>query len=143
MKLIAVIVAISVITDGSTIAQTERLTSLLADGHAFSNRSGAVAFCECIGISVSLNGCTKILGRHQVQVLNIVGVQRSSFSARRAFRNRDQTIPSITLVVNTGSILTIQNTILNAGFKQMLTSGIPFDFCSSTRHNFILLFLII
>ena len=137
MQLIAMSITLGVVAKNSTIAETKSLTSLLADIHALGQRSGAITLGKFIRIGIGFDSATKLLIRHQVQILNVIGVQRSGFCTRRRFSNSSEAIPRDTFAINAFS-RNVQNTLAYAGFVKTFTSIIPNEF----RHMFVLLLII-
>ena len=122
------IIAVNIITDSSSIAQAKDLTLLLTDHDAGSKLSRAVAFSEFIGISIRFDSCAKFLIAKQVEILNIICIQRSSLSTRGAFCNGSQTVPSNSLGVFAIALNRIQNALLNTGFEKTFADIVPCKF---------------
>ena len=134
MQLVAMTIAVNVVTDNSSITQTKDLTSLLTNLHALGDRCRTIALRKLLGISIGFDRAAKVLGRHQVQILDVICIQRSSLGTRGRFSNSGQTVPSNALGIYAVS-RNVQNTMIYASFIQTLTSLIPNNF----RHSFILL----
>ena len=133
MQLIAVVVAVNIVTDDSTIAEAEHLSGLLADCHAGCNFSRAVALSEFIRISISLNSRAELLSRHQVQILDVIRVNRRRLRTGGAFGNSGKTIPGNALIIKTAGLNRVENAMVYAGFVQTFTGFIPNKF----THRFV------
>nr|DAJ49585.1 MAG TPA: hypothetical protein [Caudoviricetes sp.] len=125
MQLVAVVGTLDIVTHLGTIAQTESGTSLLTDHDTSRELAGTIQSSKLVGIGISLDGGSKGLSRQQRQVLDVVGVQVSGLCAGGGLGNSSQAVPSDTLVILTGFLLRIQNTVINAGFIKMLGGFIP------------------
>ena len=143
LQLITVIFTSNVVTQHSTIAHTKCFTLLLTDINTLRQFSRAITFCKFIRIGVSLDGCTELLCRIQVQILHIVGIDSVCFCTRRRFRNTSQTVPGNTFRILAVIALNIKNTFLYASLIQTLTGSIPNKSFRSFRHLLFLLLLII
>ena len=131
------IVSINVIAHKSTIAKTKDFTILLTDNNATSLNeiSRTITLGKLIGISISLDGATKLLSRDQVQILHVIGPNSGSFSTTRTLSNGSQTVPSNTLAILSAIIEKIEDTAVNTSFVKALTSLVPNKTSSSFRHN--------
>nr|DAU85328.1 MAG TPA: hypothetical protein [Caudoviricetes sp.] len=125
MQLVAIVGALDVVTHLGAIAQAESGTSLLTDHNASGQLTRTVQSSKLIGIGVSLDGGGEGLSRQQRQVLDVVGVQVSGLCAGGRLGNGSQAVPSDTLIILTGILLRVQNTVINAGFIKMLGGFIP------------------
>jgi hypothetical protein len=136
MNLLAISIALSVVTDSSNVAEAKGLTGLSTDHNtAFLVQGGlTVTSLKGIGISVSLDGATELFSRHQVQILDIIGVQRGSLSAGGTLSHGGQTVPSHTVAIRT-VFLYVQDAVLYASFIQARTLLVPFN-CIISSHNY-------
>ena len=138
MDLVAIVIALCIITKSSSIAKTESLASLLANCHALSKSCRAITLSKLIGIGISLNGGAELFIGYKVKILNIIRIESGCFCTRRALGNCRKAIPSNTLGIVTFAVNSIKHTILYAGFIKTFSGFIPYNF----RHEIVLLLII-
>ena len=128
MELIALVHArMRVITDSSTIAQTESLTSLLANEYAGSSFSRAITLVPFVRISVSFDGAAKCFSSTEGSILDIICKQVGNISAARILADTGHTIPGNTLFI-TGSTHRIKHNVTYARFKLTISCLVPYQF---------------
>ena len=132
------IISINIVAHKSTIAKTKDFTILLTDNDAtaINEISRTITLGKLIGVSISLNGATELLGRNQVQILNVIGINSSRFSTTRTLGNSGQTVPSNALRILAGIIEKVKHTPVNTSFVKFLTSLVPNKLSSSFRHSY-------
>lgn len=81
MKLVAKIIALSIITDDRSVGQAESLSGLLTDCDTGRGLAFTVAFCEFIRIGVALDRRAVLFCCSQVQVFDVVCPNRVCVSA--------------------------------------------------------------
>src|SRR5690606_774592 len=113
--------------------ETKRLPSLLTDRNTSRGLRSTVTKKELVRIGVSLNGCAELLSGNQVEVLDVVGVQRCGLCARGRLGDSGQTIPSVTDVVDTVR-RNVQYTSVDTGLVETLTDPVP----SKYSHDYFL-----
>ena len=128
MKLVPVVRTVGVVTQTSTVSETEALTSLLPDRNTGLRISGTITLSESRRIGERLNGATELLSRDQVQVLDVVCVLGRSLSTRRGLGNGRKTVPGVARVVDAIG-RDVQDTLINTGLKQALAHVIPSENC--------------
>ena len=138
MDLVAIVVALCIITKSSSIAKTESLASLLPNCYTLSKSCRAIALCKFIGIGISLNGSTELFIGDQVKILDIISIESGCFCSRRALGNCSKAIPSDTLRIFAFAVKSIKYAILYAGFIKTFAGFIPYNF----RHEIVLLLII-
>src|SRR5690606_26862271 len=101
MQLVPVVRTIDIVTDTSTVRKTEGLTSLLTHRDTGDRRGRTIARGERVRISEGLDGTVELLGRDQVQVLDVVRVLRVRLRTGRRLGDGRKTVPSVSGVVDT------------------------------------------
>ena len=81
MQLVAVFVALYVVAENGSVGKTELLSGLLADVHPSSDFCGAVTLREFIRVGIGFDARAELLGGHEIQILDVVGVDRTGFRA--------------------------------------------------------------
>ena len=128
MQLITVIVQIGIVTQNGTICQAESLTGLLTGVHTGHDLNGTITLGKLIGVHICLDSSAELLVRNQVDILDVVSINRGSLGPGRTLGNGSQTIPCDALVINAAGLHRIENAMVTAGFVQALASFIPNDF---------------
>jgi hypothetical protein len=136
MNLITKFVAFGIVTDIGFIRQTERFALLLTDRYSGRKLSGAIAFSELRGISVSLNRRAEFLSGYKVEILNVICVYRACFCTRRTLGTSSLTIPSIALRISSTGCLRVKNTLIYTGLVITFAGLVP----NKSRHLIVLLF---
>ena len=72
--MVAIVLALDIITDQSSVRESESYAILLRDNCSGDNLRIAHAVVELVRVGESLNGCTEFLSRIQIQILHIIGV---------------------------------------------------------------------
>ena len=134
MKLITKAFALDIVANLSHIRHAELLTSLLAKINTRGQFGRAIALIPFIREHIRLDRATKLFGRTERRILDIVRIQVGSFRTIRSLRNRSQTIPSNALRIVAFVINRIEDALLDAHFKESFTSGIPLN----NSHSFLL-----
>ena len=137
MDLVAKVV-ILVVTNLSTIRETESLTILLSNHNALGNSSRSVALRELIRIGISLDRRAEVLRGHKAQILDVISIERRSFCAGRRFRNLRKTVPSNTLTISR-PIHREENAMVYTSFKQSFTRLVPNDSTHEVKSSFLIM----
>ena len=131
VNLVAIVSVVHrIVADLGNVAEAESLSGLLANVYTGLRSNRTVARCKLIRVGIRFNGAAKGFGGTQRGVLDVVGIQISKFCAGRRFRDGGQTIPSNARPLLSGSVLGVENALLNAGFVPPSAGGIP----SKLRH---------
>ena len=117
-----------IIADLRAIAQTERLTGLLAKVHAVFGLNRTVALGELVRIAKRAHRSAKGFGGTNRGVLDVVGEQIGELGAGRLFGHLGQTVKRNAVAVRIGQLLRIQNTAIQTGFIQALAKSVPNNF---------------
>ena len=100
----------------------------------------AIAFFKFLRIRVCFDRRAEFFHAEQIQILNIICIDRICFCATRTFRNGSKTVPSNAISVMSVCSLVIatyiQNTMVSTGLIIMFAGFIPFNFC----HSFLLIY---
>ena len=125
MKLVAKIVALSIVTDDRSVGQAESLSGLLTDCNTGRGLAFTVAFCEFIRIGVALDRGAVLFCCSQVQVFDVVCPNRVCVSAGGRFADGAYAVPSVAIGVCVVSVEPVENYVVNTGLIEMLTNSIP------------------
>ena len=124
MDLVAGLCTLDVVTDTSTVGETERLTGLLADENAI-GLLRAVAGSELIRVRERLDRTTELLNGDQVQVDQVVRVLLVGLSTRGRLSHGGEAIPSHTRRVLTIRIANEEHTMVDTSLEETLADRIP------------------
>ena len=126
MNKLAVLVALRVVAQDRRVAQCKARTILLADKHTLTQLRGAIAFREFVGVGIRFNSHLELFGRGEGEVLDVVCINRSCFSARGGFSDGLETIPRNSVLVSIGSIIeNVQDTLAYTSVVYVRSCCIP------------------
>src|SRR5690606_36275128 len=125
MQLVPVVRTIDIVTDTSTVRKTEGLTSLLTHRDTGDRRGRTIARGERVRISEGLDGTVELLGRDQVQVLDVVRVLRVRLRTGRRLGDGRKTVPSVSCVVDTLRVGQVEDASVDAGLIETLADLVP------------------
>ena len=128
VQLIAVVLTVHIVAQLGAVAQAKDLAGLLAGHHAGGDLRGAVALLPLVGVGVALNGQTEVLGAHQHQVLDVVGVHVVGLGAGGALVNGGDAAPGYTPVVDAGGADGVEDGVIDAGFVETFPDLVPYEF---------------
>jgi hypothetical protein len=98
---------------------------LLAKRQTWRRHPKAVELLEFVRIRKRLERCSELLGRDEVEVLDVVSVLSVRVSSAWTFCYRGETIPSNTFCINTRFIRNIKNAVVNTSFVKSFAYLIP------------------
>ena len=122
------VLTVHIVAQLGAVAQAKDLAGLLAGHHAGGDLRGAVALLPLVGVGVALNGQTEVLGAHQHQVLDVVGVHVVGLGAGGALVNGGDAAPGYTPVVDAGGADGVEDGVIDAGFVETFPDLVPYEF---------------
>src|SRR5690606_12471019 len=125
VQLVSVIRTLGVVTDPSTVRETEGTTRLPTEGETVDRRSRAVALLELVRVGERLDGGVELLGRDQVEVHLVVRALLVGLGARGALGTAGKTVPGHTGVVLTLHVREVEDTVIDAGLVDLLAGLVP------------------
>src|SRR5690606_37928621 len=86
---------------------------------------GTIALAELLRIRERLDRAAELLGRDQVQVLDVVRVLRVGLSAGRSLGDGGESVPGETGRVGSRSIRKVEDTVVDTGLIEALADLVP------------------
>src|SRR5690606_35585020 len=121
VQLVPVVGTVNVVADAGTVRQPEGLARLLTDRHTSHRSRRATALSELVRVGERLDRPAELLGRDEVEVLDVVRVLRVGLGARRRLGDGRQTVPSNTRRVSTVRVPQVEDPAVDAGLVVPLT----------------------
>lgn len=128
---------LEIVAQPCAVAQTEAPATLLPDGHTRSRNGRTVALHELVGIGERLDRAAELLGRDEVEILDVVGVLRIGIRPTRRLGHRGQPVPRHAGVIDAGDgVGEIQDAAIDTGFEKPLADLVPLKGCHSLMFPF-------
>ena len=125
MQLITIVIGIYIIAKNGAIRKSKLLPALLSCKDTRSDFDGTVTLRKFIRRSISLNRSAEILCGHQVQILDVIRIDRGRLCPGRTLCHRAQTVPSNAFVILSTRLNRVENTMINTSFVEAFPNFIP------------------
>ena len=122
------VLTVHIVAQLGAVAQAKDLAGLLPGNNARGNLLGAVALLPLVGVHVGFDGQAEVLGAHQHQVLDVVGVHVVGLSAGGTLGNAGDAVPGHTPVIDAGGAEGVEDGVINAGFVETFPDLVPYKF---------------